>query len=43
MLFIITHFRGNLSHNKRNDKIKFPIVEDNFETKGIGFEDGPEC
>eukprot|EP00102_Acyrthosiphon_pisum_P019141 XP_016656351.1 PREDICTED: cilia- and flagella-associated protein 43-like [Acyrthosiphon pisum] len=40
--FMCTSFKGNLSRNRRSDKINFPIIEDHFETKGIGFEDGPE-
>ncbi|XP_060871614.1 cilia- and flagella-associated protein 43 isoform X4 [Metopolophium dirhodum] len=40
--FMCTSFKGNLSRNRRIDKINFPMIEDHFETKGIGFEDGPE-
>ncbi|XP_060835447.1 cilia- and flagella-associated protein 43 isoform X1 [Rhopalosiphum padi] len=40
--FICTSIKGTLNRNRRIDNTNFQIIEDNFETKGIGFENGPE-
>ncbi|XP_026806697.1 cilia- and flagella-associated protein 43-like [Rhopalosiphum maidis] len=40
--FISTSFKGTLNRKRRIDNSNFLIIEDNSETKGIGFEDRPE-
>lgn len=39
----MTNFRGIFNRTRRIDKTNLPMIEDNFETQGIGFEDAPEC
>jgi len=42
-LIPISHFRVIFNRKKRIHKINIPNIVDNFNTKGIGFDDGLEC
>lgn len=43
LIIIILNFRDTFNHIRRIDKSNAPMIVDNFETKGIGYENELEC